>query len=210
LKLANEFEQKKAWLIIALLGGVLFIVTAFLLWKQIAKRNKLQSIAYLDDLTKAPNRRAILSELSNRFGHAKDENAGTSAKLLVAIADLDRFKKLNDTYGHASGDQALIKFAEVTKEVLREEDAFGRFGGEEWLFVFRSADVESVQRSFGAIKERINAEKIDGLPNDHIITFSMGIAIFDSELDKNYKSLVERADTKLYEAKQNGRDQVAF
>ncbi|MEO8422277.1 MAG: diguanylate cyclase [Actinomycetota bacterium] len=143
--------------------------------------------ALRDELTGLGNRRA-----SNRA------LAGLRASDAVAMLDLDGFKELNDTLGHAAGDDLLTRFAVVLGASLRDEDVAVRFGGDEFLMVFHDAG-ERAQ----AIVERLASRWREEASN---VTFSAGIAVAGE--DEPSLTVLARADQALYEAKRTGRDRV--
>src|SRR4051794_21218527 len=163
----------------------------------VAQGVRLESMLREDALTGLSNRRAILTQLagmvsgSRRHGHP----------LSVAVCDLDRFKNINDTYGHKTGDQVLIAAAHAMATHLRAEDQLGRLGGEEFLVLAPDTGAEAAER----FAERMRAE-VSAAPTPVPITVSIGIATWDGEAPEE---LLQRADEALYAAKQGGRDRVA-
>lgn len=203
IKIAQQQEQEKVWLIAMILIAALTIVIAVLLLVQTKNRNRFKSMAMRDHLTSSPNRRAVLNVAEDTFEQAKKQRRS----LVIAIVDLDYFKKLNDTFGHDTGDKVLINFSRACEQELRQQDAYGRYGGEEWLFVFNDTDKKSICDIFERIKATLNNMPCEGLPEDYAVHFSMGAAQYNPKIDKNLNALIKRADQKLYEAKESGRDQ---
>ena len=206
IKIAQQQEQEKTWLLIISLSVILILVVAAFLILQTKNQNRFKTLALRDSLTNSPNRRAVLKFAQESFEQAKTHKRD----LAIAIVDLDHFKKLNDTFGHDTGDCALINFSKACHQELRQHDGFGRYGGEEWLFVFHDTSKEQISEIFNRIKITLNNMPCPGLSENHPIHFSMGAARYDANIDENLNALIKRADQKLYDAKENGRDQYKF
>jgi diguanylate cyclase (GGDEF)-like protein len=136
----------------------------------------------------------------------------TKAALAIAMLDIDRFKVINDTYGHLVGDQVLNEIARMLTSKLRDYDLAGRFGGEEFSLLLpqtRSVDAlriaERIRSNIAALS--IIAPGAVGGERVHV-TVSIGVAALDSGTDRTYSQLMSAADAALYRAKGGGRDQV--
>lgn len=154
-------------------------------------------MAFVDDLTGLPGRRAL--------GHAMAE---LGSQYAIAMLDVDHFKKFNDTYGHDVGDIVLKKVARELARVGGGGKAF-RYGGEEFTVVFAGRSAEKAHEPLDALRKRIAANKIT--PPDKNKTVSVTISVGLSERDPETAdpwSVLKRADQKLYEAKQSGRNRV--
>lgn len=139
---------------------------------------------------------------------------GASHKLSVVMADIDHFKKVNDTYGHQAGDHVLATVAKILKEDARDTDIVGRFGGEEFVCILPSTDIKGAQIFCERFRKQVEETKIvhEGI---HIpVTVSLGTSTslttwsLETDPDQAVKELVNRADTALYFAKANGRNRV--
>jgi len=201
LRIAEQEAQKFIYTLIlgiALIGSILI---SFFLYKQIQNRNRFKHMAMRDELTGAPSRRAILT-IGNR-------NLRQSIKhktpLIVAILDIDKFKNFNDTYGHDVGDKVLRVFSDACKEGLRNNDHYGRYGGEEWLLILPDAQKYHIEVIFTRLKEQLENISLSGGPSDISLTFSLGATERISS-DSGLNSMIKRADKNLYQAKSNGRD----
>lgn len=166
----------------------------------------LAQFASLDELTGAPNRRALLERAGTLAAKARRERAPLAALML----DIDHFKLVNDTYGHHIGDAVLRDLARIIQESLRSYDAFGRFGGEEFVAVLPGLELDDARRA----AERIRAAAEASLPTaDSRVryTVSIGVALGlpgqDSDGD-GLNELLNRADQAMYEAKRLGRNRV--
>ena len=123
------------------------------------------------------------------------------------MVDLDHFKRVNDTWGHDAGDRVLRAFAEAAAATLRSQDRLGRYGGEEWLLVSPGAGAAELQAIFRRLRERFAAMPIEGLPQPHGLSFSMGGAP-DHPGCASIDALITEADRRLYRAKNEGRDRL--
>ncbi|KIH81607.1 GGDEF domain-containing protein [Pseudomonas batumici] len=177
--------------------GIGYVTLAMV--KERAER-QLKAAAYSDPLTNIGNRRSFM--LKSETLLADCERRGTSAALL--LCDLDHFKRLNDTFGHAVGDQALIAFSRMTTQILRPADVFGRIGGEEFACVLGdSNEARAVE-----VAERIRAG-FSGLAllEPGFLSVSIGL-VSTGESGYELSRLLSVADEALYGAKGKGRDRV--
>lgn len=155
-----------------------------------------------DPLTGSSNRGAFF-ETAERLLE-RDRQADAPCSLIMF--DLDRFKAINDTYGHQFGDRILREFADTVRQSMRPRDQFGRYGGEEFLVILPGTSIETAC----AIAERVRRafadshEFVDGQPVR--ATVSAGVATADPQMDMN--DMVAAADKALYSAKHNGRNRV--
>jgi diguanylate cyclase (GGDEF)-like protein len=163
-----------------------------------AQRAEAELMALTDELTNLPNRRFVERFLDREFAAAI-----RGRPLTLAVFDIDNFKDYNDRFGHAAGDQALVTFAELLDDKTRKMDFSARHGGEEFLTVLSSCDLEGglhfVERVRTALQE---VEFIAGQ-----ITVSVGVAAFQVGMT-SANELLAAADKALYLAKQDGRDCV--
>lgn len=163
---------------------------------------RLESLAAADPVTGLPNQRSVITVLDSMVRRS----AETGAPISVLFLDLDRFKSLNDRFGHAAGDRALREFAAVVRTALRAEDVFGRWGGEEFVALLPDTDSHSAL----GVAERV-CESVSG----HVfrtvggtsVTCSIGVATWPAD-GRELGVLVEAADTAMYAAKQQGRNRV--
>ncbi|MDK9697331.1 MAG: GGDEF domain-containing protein [Siculibacillus sp.] len=156
--------------------------------------------AEIDTLTGALTRGAFRERAAARLEAEPRRGA-------VLLFDLDRFKAINDTHGHAAGDRVLAEFAEVVSGRLGAEDLFGRYGGEEFALLLAEADVTAAWRAAEDIRRGFALRPISHAGRDIAATVSVGVAavpLVESDLDQ----LVASADAALYLAKQGGRDRV--
>ena len=170
---------------------------------------QLHTLSITDELTGIANRRAVLNRAKEEFSRLQRMQPPEKRLNSVgsAMVDIDFFKKINDTYGHAAGDAVLKEVAERIHRSIREYDILGRYGGEEFLVMFPHTNFEQTMivatRIWNAIREK------PFVYDTHVInvTISVGIAC-TTEQDKNIDETIRRADEGLYKAKETGRDQI--
>lgn len=164
----------------------------------------MYDLATLDDMTGALNKKAILDVLNDEFQRSQAKNQ----PLTLLMFDIDHFKQTNDKFGHLAGDYVLKETCQLIKnKMIRQKDALGRYGGEEFALVLRETPlriaVEVAERIRFAIEK--NNFVFDGkqIP----VTISIGVATLDSTA-KNPEELIAMADKALYDAKNQGRNRV--
>jgi diguanylate cyclase (GGDEF)-like protein len=163
---------------------------------------RIAEIAHRDDLTGLFNRRRM-GELLD----AQQVNAARGEGFAVAIVDLDKFKSINDTYGHAVGDIVLKQFAERAKAVLREGDVLARWGGEEFLLLITTNEPATALAVAERLRQHIASTSVV-LPDGNAIRYTVSIGLAPHHADESTPSIIERADSALYRAKSSGRDRV--
>lgn len=206
IQIAAQEQRQLTWWAVLGLGLLLFAVVLFLLYIQVKTRNEFRVLSLKDVLTNSPNRRSVIEFAKHALVEAKNKQRD----LYICVIDLDNFKKLNDTYGHDTGDKVLIAFGRACAESIRGLDGFGRYGGEEWLLVLKEADKEMLEQIFVRLRTYLNKQDIEGLPEHESITFSMGCERFSWNSKQTLNDLISGADRKLYEAKSLGRDKIIF
>lgn len=160
------------------------------------KRRELEQeiAATRDPLTKVYNRRAFEQELTEYVMVSEDDTAGT-----LILIDLDNFKEINDTYGHAEGDRVLKQMADVLLSVFRRKDLVGRFGGDEFLiFLKNTTDKKVIDRRMQEISKALAAM------NEYHCSCSAGITVVN-RTDFHYETALKRADVALYRSKNQGK-----
>ena len=161
----------------------------------------LAQAASTDPLTGLSNRAHVLDGLEEAASQAHS----LQHSLAVLMLDVDRFKSVNDRYGHRTGDRVLRAVAGLMREVVPPEALLGRYGGEEFLLVLPGHDLESARRVAERLRAAVEQAKETDLPQ---VTISIGVSVrlHGNELDPDH--LVEEADQALYRAKQSGRNRV--
>jgi diguanylate cyclase (GGDEF)-like protein len=133
----------------------------------------------------------------------------TSSPLAVALLDLDRFKQINDTYGHLIGDEVLRQIADTMTGVLRDYDVAGRFGGEEFVMLLPQTRAPDAFKIADRVRARIGRLPIVTTSGEQVaVTVSIGVAALDAGSSRELTDLLAAADAALYRAKASGRDQV--
>ncbi|MCD4825598.1 MAG: diguanylate cyclase [Phycisphaerae bacterium] len=164
----------------------------------------LQKQATHDALTGLLNRGAVFDELKREASRA--ERLGKP--IAVAMVDLDHFKTVNDTYGHAAGDAVLVEAAKRIHAESRAYDVVGRYGGEEFLIMLPETGSDDAAIQANRLREHLCGEPIVCGNNALIVTASIGIAATDRLGQVSMDELLNAADEALYRAKENGRNRV--
>jgi two-component system cell cycle response regulator len=162
----------------------------------VAQGARLEALVREDALTGLQNRRAILTQLAGMVSGARRHERPLS----IAVADLDHFKSVNDTYGHKTGDDVLVGAVHAMGTHMRAEDQLGRLGGEEFLVLLPDTDASAA----GRMAERVRAE-VAAAPTAVPVTVSIGLATWAGESADEF---LQRADEALYAAKDAGRNRV--
>lgn len=160
---------------------------------------ELEYQASIDPLTSIINRRKFNETLSYELKREERYKNGLS----LIICDLDRFKNINDKFGHDGGDQALIAFTRLISNAIRKSDVFARWGGEEFVILLPGTELEEAMKIASKLRLITEASMI---PHVGRITTSFGVSEFQS--GDSEESLIKRADMALYKAKENGRNRV--
>jgi diguanylate cyclase len=165
---------------------------------------RIEELAELDELTGSFNRRCIMRLLEEEISRAHRSKTHCS----IALIDLDWFKRINDTYGHPTGDEVLRTFAITVFANIRNIDRFGRFGGEEFLLVLPDTPQEKAARILDRLRIIIADLDWSALSPGMRVTVSAGITTLRP--DETPEPLLARADRALYEAKAGGRNRIAI
>ncbi len=165
----------------------------------------LELLASQDHMTKLYNRR-YFSEISMKILELAKRN---KKDLSVLMLDIDKFKNVNDTYGHHVGDDVIIALANVLKNLSRNSDVACRFGGEEFLILLPETNLEGAYAIGEKIRKHVE-DLVIKLENQETLKFtiSAGVAQIDIENELNLEKTIQRADDALYEAKEGGRNKV--
>ncbi|MBC7728566.1 MAG: diguanylate cyclase [Microbacteriaceae bacterium] len=166
---------------------------------------QLERLAYVDALTQIPNRRAFVSQAEQQFARA----ARHELCLAVGVVDLDRFKDVNDQLGHAAGDQALVAIAACLLRFFRQEDVFGRIGGEEFAFCIVLTEQADAALIGERLREAIAATAVSWSGHVIHVTASIGLCVLQPKQSNVLEGLRE-ADSAMYRAKSQGRNRVVL
>lgn len=166
------------------------------------KNKELTRLAHYDFLTGIYNRSCFFSLASKYLDTVRRHKL----PLHIISLDLDNFKKVNDTYGHAAGDKVLIEFTKIVSSHMRKSDLFGRIGGEEFIICIQNNKLDGVKILTEKIRSEFEAKKIEINNNQVSATVSIGIAQMKS--NDTLQELIEKSDKALYKAKEEGRNQT--
>lgn len=166
---------------------------------------KLQELALRDGLTGLLNRRYWESCLEREFArHQRYDNP-----VSLVIFDIDHFKRVNDTYGHQTGDEVIRETARITSQLVRETDFAGRYGGEEFVVLLPGTTLDGAAQFAERLRSTIERQQLDYQGSPLTFTVSLGVATLTDDM-AGYLTLLERADKALYQSKEGGRNQVTL
>lgn len=165
-------------------------------------RDEYENQALHDQLTGLPNRRHINEQLKHEY----QRTIRSKESFSVLLADVDRFKQINDQYGHDAGDQVLRSLSERFKQSIRKQDLVARWGGEEFLFMLPSTHIEHAEDVANKIRESIAAQPI--WQNQHPVNVTISIGVAEITYEDSIDQAINLADKRLYVAKQEGRNKV--
>lgn len=193
-----------AFMLLWLLCSVIAITLGMVLMTAERLQTDLDNQANHDPLTGALNRRSCGLLFEKAVAHSRRHQLPLS----VLMIDLDEFKKVNDCLGHDFGDQVLCRFVAIAQQVLREDDIFCRFGGEEFVAVLPNTSAKAaltvanrLRNAFAVTSAALETRKVH---EPFTITVSIGVA--ELQQDEYFENLLRRADIALYQAKDNGRN----
>ena len=170
----------------------------------LAAREALREQATHDGLTGLLNRSAILATLDKELAR----RARDGGPLSLLMVDLDRFKLINDTYGHAAGDAVLVEGAHRLRDSVRAYDSVGRYGGEEFVIVLPGCDDKSALAHGERVRQAFTASPFDAGARSLDVTCSIGVSSRAHSSERDAHALLREADLALYAAKNEGRNRV--
>lgn len=170
--------------------------------KLVEYNDRLRKEAYTDQLTGLYNRRRAKDYLADL------NDSDTVSTISLAIGDIDFFKKVNDTYGHDSGDEVLKKMAEIMTASMRSNTFIARWGGEEFLIVFPDCNGDEAHIALERLRRTIQNTTITVGGQQINVTMTFGLAEYDYSGD--FEKSIKAADDNLYRGKENGRNQVVY
>lgn len=171
----------------------------------------LESETFLEDshhdrLTGLKNRMGFYYDFAKKYREYLIPESGK--KMSVFICDIDKFKRVNDTYGHNAGDDVLVFTSHLVESFCKETDCVYRWGGEEFVMIMRDTDLEGAVKKADDIRVKLMNSEIEADGNTLNCTLSFGCALFDPS--KSIEENISRADEFLYQAKQTGRNKVCW
>ncbi len=200
--LAQERRVGSLQAVVIVLTAMLAALLATFGVRQRRSNLQMRELAMTDELTRAPNRRAVLGRLEAL------RRAPQPTPCATLIIDIDHFKSINDYHGHPAGDEVLKVVADKLRSAVREPAFFGRLGGEEFLIVLPESGVEQARQAAERFREHVmSIDTSRWYPDRRRITASLGVTVSTSALDTP-SSMLKRADAALYAAKRGGRNCV--
>jgi two-component system cell cycle response regulator len=172
----------------------------------IAAREALRRAATYDGLTELLNRSEIIETLRRELVRSQREKKPVT----LMLADIDRFKAVNDEMGHQAGDSVLKEVARRLRNGARTYDSIGRYGGEEFLLLLPGCDLIAAFNRADQFRKLISAESITTAKGCRTVTMSVGIAVAEPDRQVDVQMLIQEADAGLYRAKRNGRNRVEY
>jgi diguanylate cyclase (GGDEF)-like protein len=202
----TDADTRHAWFVVFSLEAMLAAFCGAYLLGSLARERVVmdhKNASLIDPLTGVANRRAFFEQgerLLRRVLHGRRPAA-------VLVFDLDRFKVVNDSFGHPAGDQVLVTFCEIATAALRPGDLFARIGGEEFACLLPNAGRHGAVQVAERVRERLSVTPVTAGETSITATVSIGAAVSEG-WSQDLAQLVTAADEALYTAKRNGRDRV--
>lgn len=179
------------------------LYNAFLFERLEKEKVQVEKLAITDYLTGINNIRYFYYRLDEEFSRAKRYNGSISCIMF----DIDHFKRINDRYGHRTGDSVLRQFAQLIRKHIRRSDILARYGGEEFIMLLPHTSVEGAAKEAKRLRASIKGKVFKGVEKE-LITFSMGISCWPHHNINTPDDLITLADNALFRAKQAGRDSI--
>lgn len=207
----SKFHISGIWILLMMVASTPFLLGVFTaVWLLLSRwREREEMVRFLsntDTLTGLPNRRALFTRIEHELNRARRRGEAVA----LAMMDIDHFKQVNDTYGHAAGDRVLKQLGESIPHLLRNVDLFGRIGGEEFVILLPDTGREGAKQVLERCREMVASSPVtleDGRMLN--ITASFGLSTLDRmTLELGLGDLLELADRALYRAKHQGRNRV--
>ncbi len=186
------------------LAGLVFTTLGFILMGRERSDAEHQKLARLDMLTGVPNRRALMDALERMFAQAVRERQ----PLALLMVDIDRFKRVNDTYGHLAGDAVLAAVASCLGAGLRTQDILGRYGGEEFLVGLPGTDLAGAARLAERLRQSVQDMAVPWAEQSLHVTVSIGVHAQVPAGTAMADAMIDAADQAMYAAKRAGRNRV--
>jgi diguanylate cyclase (GGDEF)-like protein len=201
--IAKTSQEYISLLIIGCAVLILLLLLGFIFFQR-RKTQLLYNLSTHDPLTNLFNRRHAITMLENWL----EQHRFAGQTFSILMIDIDHFKIINDTHGHAIGDQLLVTIAKATSTILRPSDVFARFGGEEFICILPRTTTEETDVIAQRIRKKVAMTGITLKTGESLKrTVSIGITHVNAE-DEHINTILERADNAMYRAKKAGRDRV--
>lgn len=195
----NNWIYTLGWLSDLLyLSGAILSCALIIVRKQVID---IRRLSFTDQLTGAYNRHALQEYAPTVFNKESKREKSTA----ILICDIDLFKKINDNYGHDTGDQVIQEVSRIIRMNIRPDDNLYRIGGEEFVALIKQSNPSETAVLAERLRKLVSESIIKTPECDISVTISIGIAVYDP-VDKNWEATLKRADIALYQAKHNGRN----
>jgi diguanylate cyclase (GGDEF)-like protein len=165
--------------------------------RHVIVERELRQLALTDDLTCLYNRRGFFAAATQQLKLARRNERSA----LLFFCDLDNLKNINDSFGHAEGDRALVRTADALEQVFRDSDVLARLGGDEFALLAFEASGRNQQTILGRLQKRL--QKANGEEPRYNLSLSVGVARFDPSTNMNLAELMAQADQAMYERKRS-------
>ena len=162
---------------------------------------KLEDMSFKDPLTTTYNRRFMLEYLQSQMKKAWEKDN----ELSIVMIDIDKFKRLNDNYGHLVGDEVLINLSSILKSMCIDDDIVSRYGGEEFLMILPNVDKQTAAKRADEIRKKVETSSLS-TEFSETVTVSLGVGNYTCGM--SCEKFIEEADRNLYKAKESGRNRV--
>lgn len=205
MHLSERLRRYVTWLLVGSVGGLVLLFAAYrrVQLRERAAQSRIERLAHFDMLTGLPNRALLADRLAQESARAKRG----ARPFAVLMFDLDGFKKVNDTWGHAAGDYVLKQVAARARECVRASDTIGRLGGDEFLAVLPETSLEGAQGVAEKLREALRAPYVVA-KSTATLGASVGIAIFPQH-GTDADDLLRAADGALYHSKREGKNRIS-
>ena len=165
------------------------------------QNDQLRVMASTDPLTRLSNRREMNRRLTEIC-------AGSDRRYVIGLADIDNFKKVNDTYGHDQGDTVLSAVAGIMTDSLSENGSASRWGGEEFLFIIPDAGTDEGLKYAESMIKAVSSKQFTSDGKTFSVTMTVGLC--EGQQGDNIEKVINRADSRLYKGKHNGKNRVEY
>lgn len=167
--------------------------------------DRLYQMGTKDPVTESFNKSYFLQRISDEFSFAQRQNI----PLTILMFDIDFFKMINDTYGHLAGDKVLQNISQTVQGMIRNEDIFCRYGGEEFVIIMRNTPCQAAVNLAERIRLKVEAVRVGYEGKEIKCTISIGVSTLQNKNFRDYPALIAEADRFLYQSKGNGRNRVS-
>jgi diguanylate cyclase (GGDEF)-like protein len=199
---AENYDAVAPWFLVCAIvsGGILNL--GFLIMALDRSRDELNQLATRDDLTGLPNRRGFREKLT----HSEKSLSGKDTTAVLMMIDLDKFKAINDTFGHAAGDAALVHIAAIAQSVLRGDDILCRIGGDEFCVFLPQTDTKTASAVADSLNKKLASTPFRWKEHEIVASASIGLSEWRPASESSLSDSIDNADAALLRTKRNGRN----